>query len=85
MQRWSNQELTSVNHSHDFLCPHCESGGFEVIGVERHLGEQDQTQCALVMRCLSCLGQFWHLAESESFSLDDLRQAPAAVVQVQHA
>ena len=77
MQRWSNQELTSVNHSSDFLCPHCEAGSFEVIGVERHLGEQEEAQCALVMRCLICLGQFWHLAETESSSLQDLYPAPA--------
>jgi hypothetical protein len=80
MHRWSNQELTSLNHSSDFLCPHCEAGSFEVIGVERHLGEHEETQCALVLRCLTCLGQFWHLAESESFSLQDICPAPPVAV-----
>ena len=74
MQKWSSQELTSVNHSGDFLCPHCQAGSFEVIGIERHVGEQDQTHCALVMRCLVCRDRFWHLAETQSPFL----QAPAA-------
>lgn len=77
MQKWSSQELTSVNHSADFFCPHCEAGSFEVLGVERHVGEQDQTHCALVMRCLVCHGRFWHLAETQSSFLQ--APAPAAV------
>ncbi len=74
MQSWSNQDLTSVNYSSDFLCPHCDAGSFEVIGVERRLDDQQQTECALVMRCLICLDRFWHLAETQSPSL----QEPAA-------
>ncbi len=74
MQKWSSQELTSVNHSADFLCPRCHAGSFELIGVERHIAEQDQTHCALVMRCLVCRDPFWHLSETQSSFL----QAPAA-------
>ncbi len=76
MQRWSSQELTSVSHSSDFLCPHCGAGSFDLIGVERHLDERQETQCALVMRCMICQTQFWHLAEAESSSQRDIYQAP---------
>jgi uncharacterized protein with PIN domain len=72
MQRCSNQELTSKNHSEDFLCPHCGATGFEVIGIERHIGELEEIRSALVLRCLKCHGQYWHLADIESSSL----QAP---------
>jgi hypothetical protein len=81
MQSWSNQDLTSANHSGDFFCPHCKTGSFEVIGVERHIGETEQTRCALVMRCLVCLAPFWHVAETESFSLAE-PAAAAAHLQV---
>jgi len=80
MQTWSSQELTSESHSTDFHCPHCNAGSFEVIGIERRLGERQETQCALVMRCMICQGQFWHWAQAESSSLQDLYQAPAVAV-----
>ena len=80
MQRWSSQELTSVSHSSDFQCPHCGAGSFELIGVERRLNEQQETQCALIMHCMICQTQFWHWAQAESSSLQDVYQAPVAAV-----
>ncbi|GEM_PF-5758571 len=68
MREWQQHELTALNHSGDFTCPHCEAGGFEVLAMDRHLTDDQQTDCALVMRCLRCLDLFWHWVETESFS-----------------
>ncbi len=80
MRKWSNHELTNQNHSADFCCPHCEAGSFEVVSVERYVGAHEETECALILRCLVCLGHFWHLAESESFAKEDICPMPAVTV-----
>ena len=80
MRKWANYELTSLNHSGDFRCPHCQGGGFEVAGVERYVGEHEETECALILRCLGCLRHFWHLAESESFAKEDVFPMPTVAV-----
>ncbi len=82
MRQWQQHELTAVNHSADFLCPHCEAGGFEVVAMERHLAEEQQTDCALVMRCLGCLEVFWHWVGAESLS--DAEPGLAAVPAAGH-
>ena len=79
MQRWSSRELTSETHSTDFHCPQCGAGSFDLIGVERRPGEQNETQCALVMRCMICQAQFWHWAQASSSSPQDIDRAPVAV------
>ncbi len=79
MREWQQHELTALNHSADFTCPHCEAGAFEVLAMDRHLTDDRQTDCALVMRCLRCLDLFWHWVETESFVDQDISAAPAAV------
>jgi hypothetical protein len=71
--------LTALNHSADFTCPHCEAGAFEVLAMDRHLTDEQHTDCALVMRCLQCLDFFWHWVETESFSDQAITVVPATV------
>jgi predicted RNA-binding Zn-ribbon protein involved in translation (DUF1610 family) len=54
------QKPVPANESPDFLCPSCGAAAFEIVEKQRNLGDGDESEELLVLRCLACLELFCH-------------------------
>jgi hypothetical protein len=63
-----------VSESPDFLCPSCGAAAFEIVEKQQNLGDDDESEELLVLRCLACLELFCHrLAVPESAACDSVK------------